>query len=211
MKTPARNEPRLSRRYRLGGVLRATAALICLSALALGTSACGESDEDTAAGRPDTVSIELEEPDLDELAALHGERARLTRATLAAEALDPELLEETLDSAGYEGGLEDEWTGRTELFNHVVRRMLVFEGDGGSHYLGWLEAHAEDFLGSVGTRGDLDLGEDGRIYRDAGCGCHSDLPTFLAAWRDGTTVRTLLADGPGVDRKRFVALARQLG
>ena len=33
------------------------------------------------------------------------------------------------------------------------------------------------------------------------CGCHSDLPTYLAAWREGSIVQTLLADGAGVDRR----------
>jgi hypothetical protein len=136
----------------------------------------------------------------------------LARDALASDALEPARLLEVLDEAGFRGGSEDEYSGRTDLYNHVVSRRLAFEGPGGAaRYVDWLRTNAADLLGTAKPADPFDVGADGFLTRDAGCGCHSDLPTFLAAWRDGASVQTLLADGPGVDRARFVALARQLG
>ncbi|HEX2506017.1 MAG TPA: hypothetical protein VHK22_07410 [Gaiellaceae bacterium] len=131
--------------------------------------------------------------------------------TLAADALEPASLGRLLDEAGYTIGLEEEYSGRTKLYAHVVSRRLEFARvDGAARYVAWLRSNASDILGTARPVAGFDAGQDGFLTRDWGCGCHSDLPTFLAAWREGSIVRTLLADGPGVDRKRFVALARGL-
>jgi hypothetical protein len=131
--------------------------------------------------------------------------------TVAADALEPRALARLLDEAGYEIGLEDEYSGRTKLYAHVIARRLEFERtEGAARYVAWLRRNAADLLGTAKPASAFEAG-DGFLTRDAGCGCHSDLPTFLAAWREGSIVRTLLADGPGVDRRRFVALTRHLG
>jgi hypothetical protein len=45
----------------------------------------------------------------------------------------------------------------------------------------------------------------------AACGtCKKELPTFLAGWRRGATVLSLLASGSGANPERFGALAREL-
>jgi hypothetical protein len=182
------------------------AILVLAGSLALGVAlaGCGGSEADDAGAAPAAGP-----PLVDGL-------ERTTRVvdldTLAADALEPAALAQLLDQAGYSIGLEDEYSGRTKLYAHVVARRLEFGGtEGASRYVAWLRSNAAEVLGTARPPSGFETGADGFVTRDAGCGCHSDLPTFLAAWREGSIVRTLLADGPGVDRGRFVALARHLG
>ena len=183
-----------------------TALLTASFVLALVAGGCGGNE--TPSGGAGT----LIEPGPPLVEGLTRSTRPLERERLASEAIQPERLREVLDEAGFRGGSEDEYSGRTDLYSHVVARRLAFESPGGAtRYVDWVRANAADFLGTTKPAAPLDVGADGFLTRDAGCGCHSDLPTFLAAWRDGASVQTLLADGPGVDRARFVALARQLG
>jgi hypothetical protein len=187
-------------------VLRTTALFAASLALGLLGAACGGRDE--AAGRASPAT----EPGPPLVEGLERETRELDRRALAADALEPGRLSDLLDDAGFRVGLEDEYSGRTELYDHVVSRRLEFSNaDGAVRYVEWLRSNAADLLGTAKRAASFDVGANGFLTRDAGCGCHSDLPTFLAAWRDGADVRTLLADGPGVDRARFVALAHQLG
>jgi hypothetical protein len=187
-------------------VFRATLVLAGSLVLVLLVAGCGSngSTEGEAAATPEAGPPLVE-----------GLR-RATRVvdldSLAADALEPEDLARLLEQAGYNIGLEEEYTGRTKLYAHVVSRRLEFErADGAASYVAWLRSNAADILGTAKPAAGFDAGADGFLTRDEGCGCHSDLPTYLAAWREGSIVQTLLADGEGVDRKRFVALARQLG
>jgi hypothetical protein len=187
-------------------VFRATAylaAALVLAPLAGGCGANGGASGDAA------TAVQLGPPLVE---GLKRNTRPLDREALVADALQREPLLAVLDEAGFRAGLEDEYSGRTDLYAHVVSRRLEFShGDGAARYVDWLRNHAADLLGTTKPADPLNIGAGGFLTRDAGCACHSDLPTFLAAWRDGTRVRTLLADGPGVDRARFVALARQLG
>ena len=131
---------------------------------------------------------------------------------LSQDALEPVALAAVLEEADFEGGVEVEYTGRTKLYSHVVTRTLLFaKPHGASVYLRWLDQNAADILGPVKSRGPLPLERDGFLLLQQGCNCHSDLPTYLAAWRDGSDVHTLLADGAGVNARRVNALARELG
>ena len=131
---------------------------------------------------------------------------------LSKDALEPAALAGVLEGADFEGGVEVEYTGRTKLYSHVVTRTLLFaKPAGASAYLQWLDRNAADILGPVKSRGPLSLYVDGVLFLEQGCNCHSNLPTYLAAWRDGSDVHTLLADGAGVNARRVRALARELG
>jgi hypothetical protein len=143
---------------------------------------------------------------LQQLASTH--RTLDTRA-LAADALDPAGLARLLRSAGYLGGSEREFAGRSSTFEHVVARRLRFAtGNGADRYLNWLETHAGDVLGRTRPERPLPLGSSALLVSLAPCGvCKKELPTYLAAWRDGDLVVSLLASGPGVDRVRFARLA----
>ncbi len=182
-----------------------TSAFLALALVTVAAAGCGDEPAgDAAAEAPEAGPAVVE--------GLERTTRVLDDNALAADALEPDGLSDLLDEAGYAIGLEDEYSGRTDLYAHVVSRQLEFEAtDGATSYLEWLRLNAADLLGTARRAASIDVGADGFLTRDKGCGCHSDLPTYLAAWREGSTVRSLLADGPGVDRERFVALARELG
>jgi hypothetical protein len=186
-------------------VTRATLILVALT-VGLFASGCGGADEPAPRGADATPDAG---PPL--VAGLERTTRVVDRDTLAADALDTQALARLLASAGYNIGLEEEYTGRTKLYAHVVARRLEFNRtDGAARYIAWLRTNAADLLGTAKRAAAVDIGADGFLTRDAGCGCHSDLPTYLAAWREGSIVHTLLADGPGVDRERFLTLAREV-
>ena len=183
-----------------------------LGILALLVSGCGGGSE---AGSSESVTgwtnyVPLAHPD--SLSDLRHEERGLGREALSEDALEPAALSHLLEEARFEGGLEIEYTGRTKLYNHVITRTLDFAAaSGASTYLRWLDRNASDILGPVKSKQALPVGSDGVLLLQEGCNCHSDLPTYLAAWREGSIVRTLLADGPGANERRVTALARELG
>lgn len=191
---------------------------VCALALALvlGAAACGGEDE-RRGGSPTTTEsgwtnyVPLTRFETKALAGLAVSSRKLDATALADDALDRDALAALLRRAGFGGGAENEYSGRTKTFSHVVSRVLVFDDASGARaYVGWVHANASDLVGKVAWRKPFELGDGGTIARQAGCGCHSDLPTYLAAWRRGSSVLTLLADGNGVNRARFEALAREL-
>jgi hypothetical protein len=176
-------------------------------ALAAAVTACG-SDSTNAAPPPQppaTLSA-------DALSDLDSTARTLDAAALAADALDPDELERVLDEGGFATGREREFTGVTDTFDHVVARTLVFaDAAGAEAYLDWLGRHGEDFLGRVNAAGVVPPGESGVSFVLVPCGiCKKELPTYLAGWRRGDTVFSLLAAGSGANRQTFLALARQL-
>ena len=139
-------------------------------------------------------------------------RARpLGTAALVADAVDHAGLRRVLDRGGYVAGNEREFFGRTPLFDHVTERVLRFEtGSGASSYLRWLRAHAAESLGAPRSVTTLDIGTEGFRFRPRGCGCHSETPTYLVAWRRGRLALTVLASGDGASAKTVGAVARAL-
>lgn len=183
-----------------------------LGILVLLLSGCG-SDSEGAPATTDTRwtnYVPLADPN--SLSDLNRRDRKLGVDAVSEDALEPAALAGVLEEADFEGGREIEYTGHTKLFSHVVTRTLLFaQPDGASAYLKWLDKNAADVLGPVRSRQPLAIGSDGVLLREQGCNCHSDLPTYLAAWRDGAVVRTLLADGAGVNARRVTALAHELG
>jgi hypothetical protein len=182
--------------------VRLTLALAAaLSALVL--PACGSEDAEAPPPPANLPTSAL--PDLDS-------RARpLGANTLAADSFDPEALGRLLDEAGFVGGREREFSGKTRTFDHVVARTLVFEDpDGAETYLGWLSEHGEDFLGRTKPAEVIPPGESGVAFALAPCGtCKKEIPTFFAGWRRNAIVLTLLAAGSGANPERFSALAQR--
>ena len=183
-----------------------------LGILVLLLSGCG-SDSESAPAKSDTEwtnYVPLADPNA--LSDLNRRDRELDVDALSEDALEPAALAGVLKEADFEGGGEIEYTGHTKLYSHVVTRTLLFtKPDGASAYLRWLDENATDVLGPVKSRRPMAVGSDGVLLLQAGCNCHSDLPTYLAAWRDGSVVRTLLADGAGANERRVTALARELG
>jgi hypothetical protein len=139
-------------------------------------------------------------------------RARaLGPAVLVAEAIGHGGLRSVLDRGGYVAGSEREFFGRTPVFSHVTEQVLRFEsGAGATSYLRWLRAHTAESLGAPRSVTAAGLGTGGFVYRPKGCGCHSDTPTYLIAWRRGNLVLTVLASGNGATAKTAGALSRRL-
>lgn len=150
-----------------------------------------------------------------EAGALPGLESRvraLDEATLAQDSFEPAELERLLEDAGYVSGSEREFYGRTDTFDHVVARALRFESaEGAEAYLGWLAGHADEILGRVEPGAPLPLGESGLLFSLVPCWtCKKELATFLAAWRRGETVLSLLAAGRGASTDSLEQLGRGL-
>ena len=177
---------------------------LALAAVLLLLPACGSSLDETEPAAPASLPGSAL-PDLDSRARPLGAEA------LAADSYDPEALGDLLDEAGFVAGTEREFSGKTRTFDHVVARTLVFENSAGAEtYLGWLRSHGEDFLGRVQAAKVSPPGESGVAFALAPCGtCKKETPTFLAGWRRGATVLTLLAAGSGANPERFSSLARR--
>jgi hypothetical protein len=139
-------------------------------------------------------------------------RARhLGPTVLVAEAVDHEGLRRVLDRGRYVAGSEREFFGRAVLYNHVTERVLRFDREAGaSSYLRWLRVHAADVLGEPQSLSASPIGNEGFVYRPRGCGCPSERPTFLIAWRRGRDVLTVLASGNGATAQTTGGLARRL-
>jgi hypothetical protein len=187
-------------------VLLAPVVLASALAPALLAGGCGGEAGPAAAPQPPPTLAANALPELS------SERRLLDRAALAQDALAPSRLADVLERAGYVHGVEREFFGHGEAFDHVVARALRFESpEGGERYLRWVRSHGKDLLGSAEPRRRLDLGASGVLLALVPCGtCKKELPTYVAAWRRGDVVLSLLASGRGVNRARFAALAGKL-
>jgi hypothetical protein len=177
--------------------------VLTIFSLVVALAGCGAEMQATPA-LPDTLPA-LALPGLDS-------RVRsLDARTLAADSLRPGALADLLADAGYVAGREREFSGRSRTFNHVVARTLLFEErQGGEHYLDWLRRHGRDLLGRAVPVHLTTPGKSGVALTLVPCGaCKNELPTFLAAWRRGATVMSLLAAGPGANPERFSALVQE--
>jgi hypothetical protein len=178
--------------------------VVSILALMIGLASCGAEEQPMPVTAHTLPAAAL--PQLDS-------RVRsLDRQALAADALRPDALADILAEAGYVAGREREFSGRTRAFHHVVARTLVFEREeGGERYLDWLSRHGRDLLGRAAAPVRLSTpGKLGVALTLVPCGaCKNELPTFLAGWRRGATVLTILAAGPGANPERVSALLHE--
>jgi hypothetical protein len=177
--------------------------LLVTIAFGLALAGCG-SEKQQAAGPLRTLPAAA-------LPELESRSRTLDIEALAADALEPGELADLLADAGFDTGREREFSGRTRTFDHVVARTLRFESeDGAEAYLGWLREHGDDVLGRAAPAKLVPPGESGVAYTLVPCGtCKKELPTFLAGWRRGEIVLSLLAAGSGGNPDRFDELARE--
>jgi hypothetical protein len=182
-------------------------SLVLAAFLVVSVVGCGSESKDAGPPPPPPPTLPATAlPDLDS-------RSRtLDVEALAEDALERDELADLLSEAGFENGSEREFSGRTKTFDHVIARSLRFDSeDGADSYLGWLGKHGDDILGAADPAQVTPLGESSVAYTLARCGtCKKELPTFLAGWRRGAVVLTLLAAGSGGNVDRFDALAREL-
>ena len=150
-------------------------------------------------------------PPRDSLPGMKSRSRSLPATVLVAEAIDHAGLRQTLERGGYAGGNEREFYGATDVFNHVTEQALRFGSTtGAATYLRWLRAHAAQALGPPRSITASRLGGGGFSYRPQGCGCHTETPTYLIAWRHGKLALTVLASGAGANPRTVNALARRL-
>lgn len=136
---------------------------------------------------------------------------QLEAASLVREAVDHEGLRMVLERGRFVSGSERESFGRAATFNLVTARVLRFGTAGGAtSYLRWLRGHAAASLGDPVSISPLGFGADGFVFRPKGCGCHTETPTFLIAWRHGRNALTVVAAGPRATPKTAGVLARHL-
>lgn len=173
-----------------------------MAAVLLWATACGSDDAPPAP--PATLGASA-------LPELDSSSRTLDADTVAFDALEPAALEALLAESGFRTGSEREFSGKTTTFDHVVARTLVFETpEGALAYLEWLRGHGDDVLGRAVPASIVPPGGSGVSFALERCGtCKKELPTFLAGWRRGETVLTLLAAGSGANPARFTALVRE--
>lgn len=127
---------------------------------------------------------------------------------VAADAAVPGPLAALLRRSGFLVASEREFHGHGERFDRVLARTLVFsDGIGAAAYIDWLASRPRQVLGPARRLMPLGLGTEGVLFRLRPCGCRPEPPTFLAAWRRGSTVRFLLAAGRGASRHTLLPIA----
>ncbi len=155
--------------------------------------------------------VEPRPPETLDASALPGLRSRersLDAAAVAEDAGTPALAG-LLDDAGYLIGSEREFFGHTRTFSHVVARVLRFgDPEGAARFLDWVRSHPEAVLGRARAGEPPRLGRSPLLFELGPCGCHAEVPTFLAAWQRDVSVLWLLVAGPGVTHTTVDSLAR---
>lgn len=165
-----------------------------LALVGLAAAGCGAEERVAAPAAPATLPASAL-PDLDSTVR------NLDTLALAEDAFEPDELAALLEDAGYVAGREREFSGKTTTFDHVIARALVFaDADGADAYLAWVQEHRDEVLGKAAPATIVPPGDAGVAYKLVPCGtCKKELPTYLAAWRRGSTVRWVLAAGAGAD------------
>lgn len=179
---------------RAGGVVLACVAL---------AAACGRAEPTPAA--PPVVARDL-------VPGLDSDVTVLGTAEVAEDGSDPGAVAEVLRRSGFVVASQREFHGMSESFNRVLARTAVFRDERGAEtYLSWLAAHPDAILGPSERVRPLVLGRPSVLFALERCGtCHAELPTYLAAWRRGATVRFLLASGRQASKRTLLPIAMAL-
>lgn len=141
-----------------------------------------------------------------------GESVELDATFVAGDAIDFAELEELLSDAGFEGGTQRVFAqSEGDRQQRSLARALAFgDADGAQTYLGWLEDHVDEVIGTAELLDPPDLpGVAFLAVSDSDC-CPKATDVYLVAWRKGSTVVSLEVGGDGVDEELVVSLARQL-
>lgn len=118
-----------------------------------------------------------------------------------------------LDRLGFVGGRERVYVGAPGTFERTVTRALAFAKDTGAEgYLRWLEGHASAIIGTASPveAAGLAPGVVAFAHAPGGCCPGKDMPSFLVAWRHGTSVLFVDARGRSMALDRAVAIADEL-
>jgi hypothetical protein len=146
-----------------------------------------------------------------ELRGMQSELTPVTAERLARDALEPAVLASLLEDAGYRSGAERTYAGPGERFSLAITRVLSFEDPGGAEaYLAWLQDHPSDLLGTAESLPPLDLpGSFVAVHLPGGC-CPKAVPSYLSAWRRGSSVLFVKISGREADPAAVEDLATAL-
>jgi hypothetical protein len=140
------------------------------------------------------------------------ERSTITLDLLASDASDPGSLASLLEDAGFHSGSERTYAGPGRRFSLAVTRLVSFDGpEGAQTYLDWLRRNPQDLIGDVESVEPLDVPRSSfvSVHLPNGC-CPKEVPIYLAAWREGSTVVSLRVSGRGLERDAVDDLAARL-
>jgi hypothetical protein len=190
--------------------------VLCAGVLAL-VSACGSEVAERVSPTPSAVtSAERKEllelaVSADQLPPLNRTSASLTSDDVVAQADLPDL-RETLESAGFRGGLKLEYRGVSPRLTGVESQVLAFTLDSGAAEFGeYLAEHAGAFFGEPITVAPIVLeGREAWRFDPPVCDCAGAQPLSAGAVQNGSKLVILQITGPEADAvmlKRLLATA----
>jgi hypothetical protein len=178
---------------------RSTLVMVLAAASAL--AACG-----TGATPPEPVSA-------DALPGEAGKVVELDTTVVASDAIDFEELGSLLDDAGFEGGTQRTFSqAEGARLQRSLARVLAFDdAEGAQRYLGWLEEHLDEVIGTSELLDPPALpGIAFFAFAPPGDCCPKATNVYLVAWRKGSKVLTLEVGGNGVNEAAVAQLASTL-
>lgn len=143
------------------------------------------------------------------LPRLTADHRTLDAQDLADEAGDPAVAVR-LTEAGFLGGAERTFRGRSRTLTGAESRVLVFDGaEGASTFAAYLADHPDPFFGGPSLVTPLQVGEAaGAMIEPPLCDCPGAYPLYVGILTDGERVLWLQLTGPEADPQQLrLALA----
>ncbi len=127
---------------------------------------------------------------------------------LVGEVVHPDDLRVLLEDAGFAAGAERSFGGGTGAFSRVLARALAFDTEAGAAaFVRWFGDHAHEEIITAERISPVGVPQGVVVFSHEpdGC-CHNDVPVFLAAWQQGSSVLYLHVGGRRANTRAFVDL-----
>ncbi len=115
-----------------------------------------------------------------------------------------------LEQAGFVSAEQRSFGGGTGTFSRVLARGLTFDSSAGADsYLAWFSENADEEILTSRRISPSGVGSAVVVFhhRPDAC-CHNDVPAYMAAWRQGSSVLYLHVGGRRANVRSFVELIR---
>jgi hypothetical protein len=153
------------------------------------------------------VSMTASIPDLG-LGHMHVTDGTDTGEQASLDATDPQAMQTILGDAGLVGVRERVYTGGRGSYSRVVVRAWQFaSANGAGAFSTWLVANATH--GVIGEAKPALVLPGLFVHQPSGC-CHEETPVYLATWKKGDLVWTVVASGPRIQTPPVVQLVRKI-
>lgn len=118
---------------------------------------------------------------------------------------DAPLLADQLESAGFEGGVERSFRGRSKTITGAESRVLVFStSEGAGEFSEHLAENPDPFFGGSSLVTTLSVGDaEGTLIEPPLCDCPGAHPLYVGVLATGTTVLWLQVTGPRASPARL--------